>query len=91
MTIPVTATHTNTAFVSGKVCTDVPNGHLHVRLSPGERSESLGYLDEGEPVEIAMVNGKLESKNRPGQRLMGVPVSPLSGWVNARYICEVEK
>ena len=52
MTIPVTATHTNTAFASGKVCTDVPNGHLHVRLSPGEGSQSLGYLNEEEPVQI---------------------------------------
>ena len=89
--IPVIATDTNTAFATGKVCTNVPDGHLYVRFSPGEGSESLGYFNEGEQVEIGMLNGRLESKTASDNGWWLHLLSPLSGWVNAGYICEVQK
>ena len=91
VTIPVTATHPNATFGSGKVCTNVPAGHLYVRLSPGEGSQSLGYLNEGEPVQISIIDSKLESKTASDNGVWLHLLSPLSGWVNASYICEVPK
>ena len=35
------------------VCTGVPGGHLHVRLTPGQGSEVRGYLIDGETVRAA--------------------------------------
>ena len=36
--------------VAMKVCTDIPDGRLHVRFAAGDGSEVRGYLTEGETV-----------------------------------------
>jgi hypothetical protein len=73
--------------VEMKVCTDIPNGRLHVRFAAGEGSEVRGYLIEGETVQLAPTsNGKKNQDN-----LWLHIASPVAGWVNARYVCKQEK
>ncbi len=64
------------------VCTNIPEGKLHVRFAPGEESVVRGYLLEGEmglmSQEHQMVHGNIWVKLR----------SPIVGWVNAAYLCE---
>ena len=70
-----------------KVCTDIPNGRLHVRFAAGDGSEVRGYLIEGETVQLALAAG--------GKMIQGelwLPIaSPIAGWVNARFVCKQEK
>ena len=73
--------------VEMKVCTDIPNGRLHVRFAAGESSEVRGYLVEGETVQLApATNGKMIQ----GEQWRYI-TSPIVGWVNARYVCKQEK
>ena len=72
--------------VAMMVCTDIPNGRLHVRFAAGEGSEVRGYLAEGETVQLA-----LEPNNQMIQaELWQYISSPIAGWVNARYLCKSE-
>ena len=72
--------------VAMMVCTDIPNGRLHVRFAAGEGSEVRGYLAEGETVQLA-----LEPDNQMIQdELWQYISSPIAGWVNARYLCKSE-
>ena len=70
-----------------QVCTDIPNGRLHVRFTAGEGSEVRGYLIEGETVQA--------SHNSDGEMIQDGQwlhiSSPVAGWVNARYVCKQEK
>ena len=70
-----------------QVCTDIPNGRLHVRFTAGEGSEVRGYLIEGETVQV--------SRNSDGGMIQDGQwlhiSSPVAGWVNARYVCKQEK
>jgi hypothetical protein len=68
--------------VAMKVCTDIPDGRLHVRFTAGEGSEVRGYLAEGEAVQITPDSQTIRSK------LWRRISSPVAGWVNARYLCE---
>ena len=70
--------------VAMKVCTDIPDGRLHVRFTAGEGSEVRGYLAEGEAVQIAPDTQMIRSE--AWQRIL----SPVAGWVNARYLCKSE-
>jgi len=73
--------------VEMRVCTDIPNGRLHVRFAAGEGSEVRGYLVEGETVQLApAADGKKSQDN-----LWLHIASPIVGWVNARYVCKQEK
>jgi hypothetical protein len=83
------ATATDPASVSAKVCTNIPDGRLHVRFTPGEGGEVRGYLVEGETVQIALVNGQIESQSTQGEQWLKL-LSPVEGWSNFKYICEVE-
>ena len=72
--------------VAMMVCTDIPNGRLHVRFAAGEGSEVRGYLAEGETVQLL-----LESNNQMIQAELWQRISvPIAGWVNARYLCNSE-
>jgi hypothetical protein len=75
------------AAVIMQVCTEVPNGRLHVRFAAGEGSEVRGYLIEGETVQA--------SHNSDGGMIQDGQwlhiSSPVVGWVNARYVCKQEK
>jgi hypothetical protein len=75
------------AAVIMQVCTDVPNGRLHVRFAAGEGSEVRGYLIEGETVQV--------SRNSDGRMIQDGQwlhiSSPVAGWVNARYVCKQEQ
>jgi len=70
-----------------QVCTDIPNGRLHVRFTAGEGSEVRGYLIEDETVQV--------SRNSDGGMIQDGQwlhiSSPVAGWVNARYVCKQEK
>lgn len=86
---PSTSTSTSvppTSIVM-QVCTDIPNGRLHVRFTAGEASEVRGDLIEGETVQV--------SPNSDGEMIQGGQwlhiSSPVVGWVNARYVCKQEK
>jgi len=72
--------------VEMKVCTDIPNGRLHVRFAAGEGSEVRGYLVEGETVQLAPASN---SKMIQGEQWRYI-ASPIVGWVNARYLCKLE-
>lgn len=70
--------------VAMKVCTDIPNGRLHVRFAAGYGSEVRGYLTEGETVLPAS-----ETETIQGEVWQQI-TSPIAGWVNARYLCQSE-
>ena len=73
--------------VAMKVCTDIPDGRLHVRFAAGDGSEVRGYLVEGETVQLApAADGKKNQDN-----LWLHIASPVAGWVNARFVCKQEK
>ena len=66
------------------VCTNIPDGRLHVRFAAGEGSEVRGYLAESETVQFA-----LDSDNEVIQGELWLRISsPIAGWVNARYLCK---
>ena len=77
--------------VAMMVCTDIPDGRLHVRFAAGDGSEVRGYLTEGESVQVALAPvGELDSQIIKGNLWLHI-TSPIAGWVNAVYICEVQK
>jgi len=77
--------------VAMKVCTDIPDGRLHVRFAAGDCSEVRGYLTEGESIQVALdPAGGLDSQIIKGNLWLRIS-SPVAGWVNAVYICEVQK
>lgn len=82
------STNTAPAFmatpVAMKVCTNIPDGRLHVRFAAGDGSEVRGYLAEGEPVLPAS-----ETDTTQGEVWLQI-TSPITGWVNARYLCPSE-
>jgi hypothetical protein len=85
-----TATTFMATSVAMKVCTDIPDGRLHVRFAAGDGSEVRGYLAEGETVQLALATEEgLDSQMIQGE-LWQCILSPVAGWVNARYLCKVE-
>jgi hypothetical protein len=83
-----TAVHTVPAHTAAptplRVCTDIPDGRLHVRFAAGDGSEVRGYLAEGESV---LPTANTETlKGETWQQI----ASPIAGWVNARYLCPSE-
>jgi len=83
-----TAVHTVPAHTATptplRVCTDIPDGRLHVRFAAGDGSEVRGYLAEGESV-LPTANAET-LKGETWQQI----ASPIAGWVNARYLCPSE-
>ncbi len=76
--------------VAMMVCTDIPDGRLHVRFAAGDGSEVRGYLTEGEAVQIALdPNSELDSQIIKGNLWVRISF-PVAGWVNARYLCKSE-
>ena len=72
--------------VAMKVCTDIPDGRLHVRFAAGDGSEVRGYLTEGETIQVAI---DLEDEMIQGEVWKRISF-PVAGWVNARYLCKSE-
>ncbi len=70
--------------VAMMVCTDIPDGRLHVRFAAGDGSEVRGYLTESETVLLAS-----ETETLQGEVWEQI-TSPVAGWVNARYLCKSE-
>ncbi len=78
------------APIAMRVCTDIPDGRLHVRFSSGDGSEVRGYLAEGEAVQIALdPAGAPDSQTIRSELWLNI-LSPVEGWVNARYLCKSE-
>jgi len=72
--------------VAMMVCTDIPDGRLHVRFAAGDGSEVRGYLTEGETIQVA-----IDSEDKVIQDEVWKRISfPVAGWVNARYLCKSE-
>ena len=65
-----------------QVCTNIPEGRLHVRFAAGEGSEVRGYLAEGEAVQATT-----DSQTIHGELWLRLSY-PVAGWVNAHYLCE---
>ncbi|MCJ7432250.1 MAG: SH3 domain-containing protein [Anaerolineales bacterium] len=89
---PASATFTNIPAtpITMQVCTDIPEGRLHVRFAAGDGSEVRGYLAEGEAVQVAPgFDGELDSQMIQGNQWLHI-TSPVAGWVNARYLCKSE-
>ena len=82
----VTSTTIMATPVAMMVCTDIPDGRLHVRFAAGERSEVRGYLAEGETVQVALASNDEMVQGEPWLRIL----YPIEGWVNARYLCNLE-
>lgn len=79
-----------TKQVARQVCTEIPDGRLHVRFTAGNGGEVRGYLTEGEPVQVALdLAGELESQIIKDSLWIRISF-PVAGWVNAHYICELE-
>jgi hypothetical protein len=66
------------------VCTNAPGGKLNVRFVPGEKNDVRGYLAEGETVSP---NG--ERQDIDGSVWVKLS-SPIEGWVNEKFLCEVK-
>ena len=75
------ATATSSAKIS--VCTGVTGGKLNVRITANVRAAILGVLDEGAVVE-------LPENAQPTSGWLAIQF-PLSGWVNARFLCGVSQ
>ena len=87
---PVSVAVTNPATVAvelvehtATVCTNIPDGKLHVRFEAGEKSDVRGYLAEGETVTIS------EERQESAGNLWVKLTHPIEGWVNSKYLCEV--
>jgi len=83
--LPMTPTlppSTEEPIVMETVCTNIPNGQLHVRFEPGNTSTVRGYLLEGEIVTLTDEQVKLEGST--WQKIS----HPIEGWVNTIYLCE---
>lgn len=75
------------AHIVRQVCTDIPDGRLHVRFAAGDGSEVRGYLVEGETVQIMNASdNELEEQIMHGELWSRISF-PVVGWVNARYLC----
>jgi hypothetical protein len=72
--------------VAMMVCTDIPDGRLHVRFAAGDGSEVRGYLTEGETVQVALDSEDEMIRDEVWKRIS----FPVAGWVNARYLCKSE-
>jgi hypothetical protein len=72
--------------VAMKVCTDIPDGRLHVRFAAGDGSEVRGYLAEGEVIQVAIDSADARIQDEVWKRIS----FPIVGWVNARYLCKSE-
>ena len=70
--------------VAMMVCTDTPNGRLHVRFAAGDASAVRGYRAAGETVQLALATN---AEVIHGERWSHIS-SPIAGWVNARYLCK---
>ena len=79
---PTLTPPTEVAADTRTVCTNSPNGQLHVRFEPGEGSNVRGYLLEGEVV--ALTGEQVEVKGSLWQKIS----HPIEGWVNTTYLCE---
>jgi hypothetical protein len=93
---PLASTSTNTVPtfmatpVAMKVCTDIPDGRLHVRFAAGDGSEVRGYLTESETVQVALgSDDQLDSQIIKANLWVRISF-PVAGWVNARYLCKSE-
>jgi len=76
--------------VARQVCTNIPDGRLHVRFTAGDGSEVRGYLAEGEPVLVTLDPAR-ELNSQIIKDSLWIRISfPITGWVNAHYICELE-
>ena len=82
---PIPASTAVKTVVSLVVCTGLTGGKLNVRVAPGDYSDVRGYLLDGETVILDN-----ESQNIDGSQWQKLS-SPIIGWVNARYLCEIEK
>ncbi len=82
---PISPTVTVPASIKAVICTNTPNGKLHVRFAPGKDSAVRGYLTEKESV---ILSGERKEVN---DGLWVKLSSPIEGWVNAHYLCEVEQ
>lgn len=72
------------------VCTDVPNGRLHVRFTANPGGEVRGYLVEGETVQLAIdLDGKTISEKSQDSQWLYL-TAPIEGWVNSEFICKGE-
>jgi len=79
-----------TKQVARQVCTEIPDGRLHVRFTAGNGGEVRGYLIEGEPVQVALdPAGELDTQIIKDSLWLHI-TSPVAGWVNAVYICKVQ-
>lgn len=77
--------------IAMQVCTNIPDGRLHVRFAAGDGSEVRGYLVEGEAVQLATSSeDQVTSQIFQGSRWLRISY-PIAGWVNARYVCKQEK
>ena len=83
----IAATSTQDISITRQVCTNIPNGRLHVRFDPGNGSEVRGYLAEAEKVQVSLLDGSLEAQTVHGEVWLRLQ-APVSGWVNASFLCE---
>ena len=68
-----------------QVCTGYPTGALNVRMCPGVQCWAFFVLDEGRVVTVDGVTEKADD----GATWIHL-IRPVDGWVNAKYLCEVE-
>ena len=84
LTTPLPTLTAEEADVSLEVCTGLASGKLNVRITPGDTSDVRGYLLDGE-----IVVADNESQIIDGSQWQKLS-SPIIGWVNAKYLCEVK-
>ncbi len=84
---PFPSATTTPASRSGIVCFrgDIANGALRVRECPGLTCREIGILGNGDRIAATG-----ERKDIDGATWLSI-TSPITGWVNSRYVCEEGK
>lgn len=73
-----------------QVCLNLPAGYAPVRYGPHTNSAERGYVAAGETIQLADldVTWNIQEDGR-GNFWLRIEI-PISGWVNARFICKEE-
>jgi len=73
-----------------QVCLNLPAGYAPVRYGPHTNSAERGYVAAGETIQLSDLDEtwNIQEDGR-GNFWLRIEI-PISGWVNARFICKEE-
>jgi len=73
-----------------QICPNLPAGHAPVRYGPHTNSAERGYVAAGETIQLSDLDETWNIReDGRGNFWLRIEI-PISGWVNARFICKEE-